>query len=560
MSNTSIDQIIARCEQMTRRTAWEICTCGDVEDVLGRGIDELDRLQSDYCTAFPEISDEVRFWETLWRYTDTLRDQWDRLERVLNKRRDYPSDHWQEELDRGRHRLYGWTRDWIERNAPRVPEPAHFELGIGRRRPDARGLHQRVEGLYEAIKRVGEFPEIRRDVEREDKGVNFGLIYGGGWNVSTYSILREAAKVEGIRALCTFDHPGPELFDDRGGRTVRVAPAGMYREAEGRYVLCSFRDPPVMHFLCPHQWTPPPGQGGDPELRTEKYPRPDGPRMLGVPLLRSDYTLEIVNDKSLTGQALRWYREETGADIPLISEATVSEPEVYPADPDEMLDRAGRALDHLKHESGTEEVVVKPGFGMEETDVEYFTLPAERNGAVEHAAHLAVECGAVIQERIRPQGGLDFNWRVMTALDASGEPKVVGRFARLGHHEEMEMVRDREMLHRAGVTGERADAFLSRLDEVSLGAFRAVVHATRRLHPDVDREAVAGRSPAIPYFLGVDLIGDARVMEINGHEVGGLWTDDRLYPQTRGRSMRTVLKSAREAGREYREELELADR
>ena len=67
---------------------------------------------------------------------------------------------------------------------------------------------------------------------------------------------------------------------------------------------------------------------------------------------------------------------------------------------------------------------------------------------------------------------------------------------------------------------------------------------------------LGGGSYAVPYFLGVDLIGDAYIMEVNGNEVAGMWTHDRLYPELRGQSNRTVLESAAQAAQAYRKALE----
>lgn len=517
---------------------WTVTTTDGGRSDLERHLAKMEDIQETCCAEFPRVRGEVEFWETLWRYGDKVRDQWDRVERALEKVKGEDLASRKKHLDAVRRRLYRWMREWIHEYAPRVPQPVHFELGIERQRSDYRGLHERVEGLYEAIKRMGRLPEIRRDVVGDARQVNFAIIYGGGWNVSTYSILREAAEIGGLNALCAFDHPGEELYGEVNGREVRLATAGMCRSGPDEYALVTFREPQVLHFICPHQWTGP------------------RPHTLHAPLLRSDLTLEIVNNKLMTTRALEWYREKTGADIPLIPEETVDEPAVIPVSPEVVQEEADRALARLEESGSVQEVVVKPGFGMEETDVGYFSLPEERADAVQHAARLAVESGTVLQQRIRPPGGMDYNWRVMIARGADGDPKPVGRFARLGHHEQMEMVPDAEMLSRVGETEAEAVEFLERLNRVSIDAFRAVAEYAEYRHPDFPHKPLGDGSYAEPYFLGMDLIGNARVMEVNGHEVAGMWTDDRLYPETRGRSNRTVLEAGLAAGKAYKKALE----
>jgi hypothetical protein len=119
----------------------------------------------------------------------------------------------------------------------------------------------------------------------------------------------------------------------------------------------------------------------------------------------------------------------------------------------------------------------------------------------------------------------------------------------------MEMVPYGEMLSRVGVTEGEATEFLRRLNRVSIDCYHAVAEYARAQNPNFPYEPPGNASYAAPYFLGMDLIGDARVMEVNGHEVAGMWTDDRLYPETRGRSNRTVLEAALRAGRAYRNSL-----
>jgi hypothetical protein len=120
----------------------------------------------------------------------------------------------------------------------------------------------------------------------------------------------------------------------------------------------------------------------------------------------------------------------------------------------------------------------------------------------------------------------------------------------------MEMVRDEEMLARVGMTEGEAAELLQKLNRVSIDSFRAVAEYARSQHPDFPYRPAGGGSYADPYFLGMDLIGHARVMEVNGHEVAGMWTDDRLYPSSCGRSNRTVLESALLAAQAYRGVLE----
>jgi hypothetical protein len=367
----------------------------------------------------------------------------------------------------------------------------------------------------------------------EDR-VNVGLIYGGGWNVSTFNALREAAHFPGMNTFVAFDHAGADLFGHAGGRLVRLAPAGLVRRSgkEGEeYLLATFRKPPLLHFAFPYQWT------GTP------------PHELGLPILRSDLTLEIVDDKLTTSRALAWYMQTSGVQLPLPRERGIRQAPV-PADLDTQAQRVAEALDSLEAE-GVEEVVVKPSFGEQSQGVCYFTIPDARQSAIEYAVRLGLEYDVVVQERIRPPGGVDFDWRVLVALSPQGEPRVVGRFARSHQGEDVEMVADREMLARVGVRGREAEALLDRLNEVSLQAFRAVAgYALSRR--DFPWRPLGGNSYALPYLLGIDLIGEAHIMEINGHEVAGMWTDDRLYPESRGRSNRVVLESAQAAARAYK--------
>jgi hypothetical protein len=228
-----------------------------------------------------------------------------------------------------------------------------------------------------------------------------------------------------------------------------------------------------------------------------------------------------------------------------------------PLDMDELRSAAEQAMVRLEKE-GVREVVVKPALGEQARGMRCFALPQGRCEAVEHASGLALESAVVLQERVRPPGGVDYNFRVMVASTPGGEPRVVGRFARMGLGDDVEMVPDEEMLRRAGLPPKEAEALLKRMNAVSLDAFRAVVEQTREQHPRFPWRPLGGGSYHVPYILGVDLIGDARIMEVNGNEVAGMWTDDRLYPETRGRTSRTVLESAREAALAYREALRRA--
>ena len=129
-------------------------------DDLGEAIDRLGGLQKRYGDEFPILSDQVEFWETLWSRTDLVRDQWVRMERAANGIAAM-SAKLQKALDEGRRELYQWTRRFICEHAPVTPERGHFELGITEIRADRQGLHQRLEGLYESVKRIGRFPTIR---------------------------------------------------------------------------------------------------------------------------------------------------------------------------------------------------------------------------------------------------------------------------------------------------------------------------------------------------------------------------------------------------------------
>jgi hypothetical protein len=270
-------------------------------------------------------------------------------------------------------------------------------------------------------------------------------------------------------------------------------------------------------------------------------------------VLRSDLTLEVTDEKTTTGRALRWYADLVDGSLPLIPESSV-EAAPLPADLEDVQRAAEKALSGLGGE-GVGRVVIKPSRGWEARRVRQFDLDTSRDDALEHIVQLALECGAVIQKLVSVAGDEHFNWRVFVARDTDDNPVPVGRFARIGRGEQTEMVHDRDMLERCGYAGD-ADKLFERLDSVAVRAFRAVCAFTSQVHPRFDRKPLGGGSYAIPYFLGVDLVGDARIMEINGNEVAGLWTDDRLNPDQRGRTSRTVLQSAERAARAYRKALQ----
>jgi len=526
-------ELLDRATGIVRGVIQRLVMRPDEPDGAISHIERLSGVQDLLCQEFPVLSDEADFWEAVWLRTDRLRRCWDRIERVAGPAGKALPAKLQPTLNCRRSDLYAWTHDFICRHAPSVPTAAHFELGIDVRRPDRRGLHERIEGLYESIKRMGRLPEVRVGLELCADRVNFGIIYGGGWNVSSFSVLREAAGLSDMNAFVTFDHPGAEFYGRVGMHEVRLATAGLLRAAEPeRYLLARFSRPVILHFVCPHEWSGPP------------------PHELGLPVLRSGLTLEVVDDKLNSTRALEWYARSARISLPLIPETGVPRAEA-PVDLHELGRRVQAAIDVLERQ-GNREVVVKPARGEQAQDVRFFELPAERAAAAGHAVGLALESGAVLQKRVRPPGGEDFNWRVLVALDPSGEPEVVGRFARRGYGDDVEMVPEREMFRRCGIGVGEGDALLVRIDEVSLHAFRAVAGYAKQMHPDFPWQPLGGGSYAVPYFLGIDLIGEACIMEINGNEVAGMWTDDRLYPQTRGRSSRTVLESARAAARAYK--------
>jgi len=525
--------IIEQMETAANSAVRSLATQPDNLRAVGEVLDRMTTIQERIGDEFSLVQDEVEFWETLWRQIDRLRDQWCRIERTATRIGKDVLAKLSPTLDEQRRKLYHWSRRFICEHAPRVPETAHFELGIDHRRSDYRELHERIEGLFESIKRTGRLPTIGEGAALPTNRVNVAVIYGGGWNVSAYSILRTADEVPQINALVAFDHPGPTLYARIGERTVRLATAGLIRRNSNEdYLLASFREPVVVHFACPHQWTGPPAHE------------------LGLPILRSQLTLDIVNDKAVTNQALAWYARTQKADLPLIREWTITRPEI-PVDLDLITDKARKGLDHFRN-LGIDRVVVKPCERSEEQGIRFFDLRTDYPAAIEHAVLLLLESNIVIQEQIIPPGDDDFTWRVFVALGQNGEPEPTGRFARVGHSRDMTFVAGSQILARCGMTGTQGNTLLDRLDKVSTDAFRAIAAFAAWRNPEFPWRPLGGGSYAVPYFLGVDLIGDAMLIEVNGHEVAGMWTDDRLYPETRGRTFRPVLQSALRAGKAYK--------
>ena len=153
-------------------------------------IERLGKLQQRYGYEFPVLSDQSEFWETLWLCTERVRQQWERIEKVARRAGAGVPERLQPLLDEQRRALYQWARRFITEHAPVCPRVAQFELGISTFRPDCRGLHNRLEGLYESVKRIGRFPTVEEGLALPEDRVNVGLIYGGGWNVSTFSVLQ----------------------------------------------------------------------------------------------------------------------------------------------------------------------------------------------------------------------------------------------------------------------------------------------------------------------------------------------------------------------------------
>ena len=273
-------------------------------------MEHLQKLQEVYQREFPVVEDKVEFWETLWLRTDRVREQWNRIEKMARRADSRVLDRLQPVLDERRRSLYEWARQFISEHSSVSADAAHFELGISTLRPDYRGLHERLEGLYESIKRIGRLPTVKEGLELPEDRTNFGMIYGGGWNVSTFSVLREAAHFPEMNAFVAFDHPGPDLFSRRAKYKVRLATAGLVRspdEDNEEYLLTTFRQPMVLHFVCPYEWA------GTP------------PHELSLPILRSDLILEIVDDKLTTSRALAWYSQSSGIKLPLLRERGIQQ-------------------------------------------------------------------------------------------------------------------------------------------------------------------------------------------------------------------------------------------
>ncbi len=534
MGADNLREMLEEIGRRARSAVRTLASAADPRTSLPRRLERLSDAQHRICTSFPRFSDEIEFWEQMWRCTDAVRDQWRKVARA--------AAHRSAELEQHVHRtsvpacreLYRWSRKFITDNAPRVPEKHLFSFGLERISPDLRELHERIEGLYESIKRQGQFPPLKLDMALEEGGVNFGIIYGGGWNVSAYSILSAAEEVEGLKAFIAFDHRGESIFASTGSHTVRLAPCALVMDHEGEFVLAGFRKPPTLHFACPHQWTGPP------------------PHDLGIPVLRSEITVRVTTGKELTSGALREYERSTGYRFNMIAEEFIGRPD-FPADIDSVIVSAAKAVERLAGR-GIREIVVKPSRGEQGRGVKEFVIPSRKEEAVRHAVNLAIDTGTLLQERVVPEGEPDYNWRVFVAASPRGEPEIAGRFARIGRGDDIEMVEETDMLRRAGISDREGKELMSRMDERSLHAFRAVVRHSKKLMPPDFPPAPLGEtgSYAMPYFLGIDLIGDARIMEVNGSEVAGMWTHDRLYPHQRGRSSLTMLRSARQAALAYK--------
>ncbi len=518
-----------------RDLAFEPCW----EEKLRSGVEKSMGFQDLILNELPRrCRDEEEFWAGLRQHADALWRQWHKLCRAAEHRSGAAGLFARRAMQKACERLYHRIVEHITEYAPRTPEKAHFRLGIEHAGADCSELLDRIEGLYESIKRQGALPEIKYDFEVPERktNVNFAVIYGGGWNVSAYSILDAAAKIEGLNALVAFDHPGRSLFAQSGRHTVRLASSGLIRDSAGKYILASFRKPLLLHFVCPHRWSGP------------------APHDIGVPVLRSELIARLTNYKYLTTEALRSFRDEQDIGLNLIDEGFLPRPD-FPCDPERVGREAELAVGKLAAR-GAREVVVKPARGEQSREVKIFSLPGEKSAAARHAVDLALDYGALLQERVRPGCGADYNWRVFVAASAAGEPEVTGRFARIGLGEDMEMVAEQDMLRRAGMGRREGENLLKRLNEASLHAFRAISYYAKKHRGDLPRAPLGNVGDyATPYFLGIDLIGDARIMEVNGDEVAGMWTDDRLYPDTRGRSFSPVLRSAMEAAGAYKRAL-----
>ncbi len=539
MGEEKLEEITDFIAERTQTAVRELAFTRPCQDSFHSHIEAICEAQQRIYQEFPRIREESEFWETIWRCIESLRNQWDKLHRAAEHRGEDAAQTIRNVSQNALKELYDRTRRFITDYAPRTPGEHHFQLGIDRVRPDCGRLLDRIEGLYESVKRQGRFPAVAEDIELAESGINFGIIYGGGWNVSAYSVLRGAAELEEINALVAFDHPGRSLYNQSAAHTVRLAPSGLLRGEDGRYILATFRRPLVLHFVCPHQWTGP------------------APHDLGIPVLRSQPIVAITTNKHITTEALLEYRKTSGFEFNTIDEEFIPRPD-FPADIDMLTGKVEKALNALA-ERHIGEIIVKPSRGEQARDVMDFSIPSQKKAAVRHAVDLALDCGALLQEKIIPAGGLDYNWRVFVAASEDGKPQVVGRFARLGRGDAMEMVEEGDMLRRAGVSQTEGDRLQRQMHNVSLHAFRAISRYSKLRMQDFPNAPLGDvGSYHTPYLLGIDLIGDARVMEINGSEVAGMWSDDRLHPQSRGRTSRTVLRSARRAAMAYKKAIETA--
>ncbi len=521
--------------EAVRCIAWET----DWRSILPKRLADLHDAQTQLQVKFPVFNDEIEFWESLWNYTHPVIDEWKKLHKTAQFRCTKTALAIEVEFPKALKKLYFWACDFIEQYAPRRPDKALFSLGIEGTN-DYEILHDRIEGLYESIKRQGCFPAIKENVDRkqEASSVNFAIIYGGGWNVSTYSVLDTAAEFKNIQAFAAFDYPGADnTFEQIGKNRVKVAKSGLIREDDGSYSLVSFRHPRIIHFACPHYWN------GTP------------PHELGLPILRSELILNIVNNKHVTTKALKHYCSRHSLPPLWIPEVHIARPDSLPANREIFKNKIAGSLSALRSRLSEKKcnVVVKPQTGEQAKGVKSYQMPQEHHEAIAHAADLAVSSGTVIQERIHPVGGFDYNWRVFVTADNESRLHIVGGFARVGWGADVEMVAKDDMMDRIGIDIEQREEFMEKIYRNALHAFRAVCDLSEKNQGDFPKRPLGGTgSYSIPYFLGIDLIGDGKIMEINGGEVAGMWTDDRLYPETKGRTNRLMLKSAAEAARAYK--------
>ena len=81
MSEDRIKELVQTMEGETSRAVRLLGTSGAPWRDFQKHFEKLEEIQARYCREFPVIDEEVRFWETLWRRTDRVRDQWLRPER-----------------------------------------------------------------------------------------------------------------------------------------------------------------------------------------------------------------------------------------------------------------------------------------------------------------------------------------------------------------------------------------------------------------------------------------------------------------------------------------------